>query len=298
MLYAEQTATISWLPVEGAAWYQVERVYNDTFIERFTGYSWRLIDLIDFDWDMVDALPYQWWELETLQVDMDFFNTILEHTWQDIETEMPVWGSFLDQALIMQDYTDDPTISLVVYAKDPAQGWSGLDTSCEVQIHRDVNCAYFRVRAFDSHGVPSDWFENTEVFAGKTMSKRYSVITQRTHTLAVNSGESYLVQLDGDRVINFADTYFTLQYNPAELQLMTQNNKFNVQLVDKHGNELADLAISNDTPGAVQFAFPMPRKMYRSWTSAICLAEFWSLSSTSNVMITLLRENIGKGRTL
>lgn len=89
-LYEGERAEISWEAMERDKNYTVERVFNETFSQALSGYTWDNYDSTDEPWSRNDQVALNWHQIET--------RTSKGQQWERLEYEQLSWSQLEQQA--------------------------------------------------------------------------------------------------------------------------------------------------------------------------------------------------------
>ena len=136
-LYEGKEAQIAWGSVNANSKYIVERIFNESFAQALSGYTWDNIDCTSKPWNLLDQVAMSWHQIET-RTGKGLRWESLEYKqldWSQLDTQSYDWQK-LDSQDISFEIFNGPGTSLPFFGKgrtwlefdENANAWSNLDT--------------------------------------------------------------------------------------------------------------------------------------------------------------------------
>lgn len=119
-LHEGEQAQISWGAVESDKNYIVERVFNESFLQALSGYTWDNIDSTNDPWSMYDEKALTWLQIEN--------RTGKGQHWERLDYEQLSWSQLENHSLTWQQL-ESQEISFEIF-KGPGDERPGIEQGC------------------------------------------------------------------------------------------------------------------------------------------------------------------------
>ncbi|CUX72085.1 hypothetical protein BN3590_04579 [Clostridium sp. C105KSO15] len=147
-LHEGEQAEISWGAVEADTKYIVERVFNESFLQVLSGYTWDNIESTNESWSSYDQAALDWHQIET--------RTGKGQHWERLDYEQLSWSQ-LDNHSYTWQQLESQEISFEIF-KGPGAKRPDVEKGCTWLELDELNIAW---RSLDQYGY--SWEEGEKV---------------------------------------------------------------------------------------------------------------------------------------
>jgi hypothetical protein len=147
-LYEGEQAQISWGAVEADENYIVERVFNESFLQALSGYTWDNIDSTNEPWSRYDQAALDWHKIET--------RTGKGQHWERLDYEQLSWSQLENHSYTWQQL-ESREISFEIF-NGPGVKRPGVEKGCTWLELDELNIAW---SGLDQYGY--SWEEGEKV---------------------------------------------------------------------------------------------------------------------------------------
>ncbi len=119
-LHEGEQAQISWGAVEADTNYIVERVFNESFLQALSGFTWDNFDSTNESWSSHDQAAINWHQIETM--------TGKGQNWERLDYEQSSWSQLENYSYTWQQL-ESREISFEIF-KGPGARRSGIEQGC------------------------------------------------------------------------------------------------------------------------------------------------------------------------
>ena len=242
-LICEQTTTLCWQEVDGAAEYRLEACFDALIGDGLSaGESWVSIDGRDETWLQIDTYQVDWQTVENAPESHTAYRgagTVIRNpdaglTWMQIKNLSEMWSALNASALTWDEIEELYPGSLVWDSLDAMHRdfdsidsanmtWDELETeephtgthlSCVVDIPVYTGYAIFRIRVFDQSGGEQCTLQTARIPV--TTSQKVEILPLK---------ETAAVQIEGAQADPESDVKYRLQYDRKLLDVSLQSTK-------------------------------------------------------------------------